>query len=215
MCFASDAVRGLPTDADEPAGRTVGWEAAIRERQGTPPIDQSGMWSPQWEAAVGAGLAHLPAASSGMPVAVPDGLVTDLFGRALDTLLPAGAPARTAVLAGPGLPVPDPAHDIFLVPRHPRTGDPWQPSGTARTVPLPADVWAHLAFPGERMPVPATGVLPDDVLRDDPLPMRPVRLFRPDWEIFLHHLVRLPAVREPWLRSICDRVHDQPYARPF
>ncbi|MEV7343883.1 hypothetical protein [Streptomyces sp. NPDC093544] len=233
--FAPDAVRGLPTDADEPAGRTVGWEAAMRERPGTPPVDQSGMWSPRWEAAAGAGLAHLLAASSGMPVAVPDGLPTDMFGRALDTLLPAGTsvktgasagtavkaaastgtPVKTAWLAGPGLPRTDPAPDIFLVPRHPRTGDPWQPSSTAQTVPLPADVWAHLAFPGERMPVPATGGLPDDVLRDDPLPMRPGRLFRPDWEVFLDNLARLPAVRQPWLRSIYDRLHDRPYDRPF
>ncbi|MFC9846465.1 hypothetical protein ACFWFF_06025 [Streptomyces sp. NPDC060223] len=101
------------------------------------------------------------------------------------------------------------------MPRHPRTGNPWQPSGTAQVVPLPADVWTYLAFPGERMPIPATGVLPDDVLRDDPLPMRPGRLFRPDWEVFLDSLARLPAVRQPWLRRIYDRVHDRPYDRPF
>jgi hypothetical protein len=211
--FAPDAVRGLPTD--EPAGRTVDWEmAAMRERQGPPPIDQSGQWSPQWAAAVGAGLAHLLAASLGTPVAVPDGLITDLFGRALDALLPAGAPAKTVALAGPGLPVPDPAPDIFLVPRHPRTGDSWQPSSAAQTVPLPADVWAHLVLPGERLPVPATGGLPDGVFRDE-LPIRPWGPFRPDWQVFLNTLARLPAVRQPWLRRIYDQVQDRPYAHPF
>ncbi|MFI6766653.1 hypothetical protein [Streptomyces sp. NPDC050355] len=211
--FAPDAVRGLP--ADEPAARTVGWEVApTRERQGPPPVDQTGQWSPQWEAAAGAGLAHLLAASSGTPVDVPGGLLSDLFGRALDVLLPggaapAGAPAKTMAPAGPGLSVPDPAPDIVLVPRHPRTGDPWQPSGTVHAVPLPAEVWAHLAFPRERLPVPATGGLPDGVLRDDPPPMRPWRPLWPDREIFLDTLARLPAVRQPWLRGVYDRVRDR------
>lgn len=212
--FAPDAVRVLPTD--EPVDRTVDWETAVmQERHGPPPIDQSGQWSPRWEAAVGAGLAHLLAASSGRPVAVPDGHVTDLFGRALDALLPAGAPAKTVALAGPGLPVPDLTSAILLVPRHPRTGESWQPSAAAQTLPLPADVWVHLAFPGERLPVPATGGLPDGVLRDDPLPLRPWRPFRPDGQIFLDTLARLPAVRRPWLRRIYDRMQDRPYPSPF
>ncbi|MFF2810100.1 hypothetical protein ACFVT2_23615 [Streptomyces sp. NPDC058000] len=215
--FAPDAVRGRPTD--EPAGRPTGEEATpARERYGSPPVDQSGRWSPQWAAAVGAALAHLLAASSGTAVAVPDGLVADLFGRALHALLPAGTPAKTAALAGPGRPAPDPAPDILLVPRHVRTGRPWRPSATAntaQTVPLPVEVWTHLAFPDERLPVPATGGLPDGVLRDDPLPMRPWSPFRPDGEVFLRTLARLPAVRQPWLRRIYDRVQERPYSHPF
>ncbi|TJZ54367.1 hypothetical protein FCH28_14590 [Streptomyces piniterrae] len=207
--FAPDAVRGLHTD--EPAGWTT---AALPERQGPPPADQSGRWSPQWEAAVGAGLAYLLAASSGTPVAVPDGLVTVLFGNALDAHLPTGTPAKGLALAGPGLPAPDPAPDIFLVPRHPRTGAPWRPSSTARTVPLPAYAWAHLAFPGDGLPVPVTGGLPDGVLRDDPLPMRPLSRFQPDRMVFLDTLARLPAVRQPWLRSIYDRLR-APGTHPF
>lgn len=63
-------------------------------------------WSPQWEAAAGRALAHLLAASEGRRVTVPDGLSKEVFQRALDALLPAGPPARRAVLAGPGQPTP-------------------------------------------------------------------------------------------------------------
>lgn len=80
---------------------------------------------------------------------------------------------------------------------------------------LAADVWMHLAFRNERLLVPATGGLPDGVLRDDPLPLRPLTPFQPDVRIFLHTLARLPAVRQPWLRSIYDRVRAHPYTRPF
>ncbi|MXM67662.1 hypothetical protein GR925_30560 [Streptomyces sp. HUCO-GS316] len=118
-------------------------------------------------------------------------------------------------MAGPGLPGPDSAADILLVPQHPRTGAAWQPSGSVPTVSLAADVWTQLAFPSERLPVPATGGLPDGVLRDDPLPMRPHQLFRPASGPFLRTLARLPAVRQPWLRRIYDRVCDHPYSHPF
>ncbi|WP_245689287.1 hypothetical protein [Streptomyces chattanoogensis] len=124
-------------------------------------------------------------------------------------------PAKTVALAGPGLPAPNPAPDILLVPCHPRTGKAWQPPGTTATVPLSAEVWTHLAFHREPLPVPATGGLPDGVLRDDPLPMHPRGLFRPDRELFLDTLARLPAVRQPWLRRIYDLVRDFRYPRLF
>ncbi|MGK5547556.1 hypothetical protein ACSNOH_22895 [Streptomyces sp. URMC 127] len=82
-------------------------------------------------------------------------------------------------------------------------------------MPLDADVWMHLAFHNERLLVPATGGLPGGVLRDDPPPMRPWSRFRPDSDVFLSTLARLPAVRQPWLRGIYDRVMARPYDRPF
>ncbi|MGI5526377.1 hypothetical protein ACQEVX_02810 [Streptomyces syringium] len=148
-------------------------------------------------------------------MAVPDGLAMDVFGRVLDVLLPPGPPAKRAILAGPGLPAPDPAPDIVLVPRHPRTGQVWRPSTTMETVPLAADVWTYLAFPREGLPLPVTARMPDGVLRDEPLPRHPWGSFRADSRVFLHTLARLPAVRQPWLRRIYDQVKDHPYARPF
>ncbi|MEV0913588.1 hypothetical protein AB0I93_04790 [Streptomyces sp. NPDC049967] len=76
---------------------------------------------------------------------------------------------------------------------------------------MDADVWQGMAFPREPLPVPATGGMPDGVLRDDPLPPYPHVLFQPDPEVFLHTLARLPAVRQPWLRRIYDRVRQHPY----
>ncbi len=201
--LAPDAVCSLP--ADGPIGRRVSWQTLVRERRGTPPIEPPGYWSPLWEAAVGTALAHLLAASAGTPVAVPAGPVADAFGRTLDVLLPQGPSAKRLALAGPGLPAPDPAPDLALVPRHPQTGSAWQPSGSAVAVPLAVEVWMHLAFHNERALVPATGGTPEGVLRDDPLPMRPWLLFRPDRDVFLHTLARLPAVRQPWLRGIYER----------
>jgi hypothetical protein len=155
------------------------------------------------------------AASAGTPVAVADGLVAETFGCTLDALLPPGLPAKKVALAGPGLPAPEPAPDIALVPIHPQTGTAWQPSGIADIVPLAADVWTYLASPHEQLPVPVTGGMPDGVLRDDPLPLHPWRPFRPDSQVFLHTLARLPAVRQPWLRGIYDHVKEHPYGRPF
>ncbi|MFJ2581593.1 hypothetical protein [Kitasatospora aureofaciens] len=196
--FEAAAVRCLPVDG--PADLDAGdWEWP-----GLPPVEPSGYWSLRWQAAVGIALAHVLAASAGAPVAVPGGLLAATFGRTLDTLLPSGPPARTLALAGPGLPDPDPAPDIALVPRHPRTGAAWQPpSGAA--VPLDAEVWTYLAFPDDRARVPATGGLPTGVQRDDPLPLRPPSLFRPDRELFLRTLARLPEVRQPWLRALYDK----------
>ncbi|MFI7296775.1 hypothetical protein [Streptomyces sp. NPDC050121] len=206
--LAPDAVRRLPVAG--PADRAVGWAALVEERPSTPPVEQLGWWSPKWEAAVGAALAHVVAASAGCAVTVPGGLLADTFGRALDALLPPGPSAKTLDLAGPGLPAHGSSPDIALVPRHPQTGEAWQPSGDSAVVPLDVDVWMHLAFPPAPLPIPVTGGMPDGVFRDDPLPLRPHYRFRPDAYLFLHTLARLPAVREPWLREIFDRVNGRP-----
>lgn len=165
-------------------------------------------WNPRWLAAAGVTLAHLLVASEGRPVTVPDGLVAQVFRRALDRFLPAGPPAKRAVLAGPGLPDPGEDADIVLVPVHPQTGETWSPSGTtAAVVPLPGGVWLGMAFPERGAPVPATGGLPDGVLRDDPSVPCPPSRFWIDREALLRTLSRLPAVRAPWLRAIYDDVN--------
>ncbi|SDW33566.1 hypothetical protein SAMN05421504_101298 [Amycolatopsis xylanica] len=172
-----DAVRRVPGDLPAP----------VREF-----ADQHG----ELAAASGVVLAHLLVASEGGPVKVQDGAIADIFRRALDGLLPVGGPAKTVALAGPGL--PDPEADIWLAPRD-------FPS-TARTIALPDEVWRHLAFPKTWPPIPATGGFPDGVLRDDPPPAPRWPDVRVDREVFLHTLARLPAVRQPWLRDIYDRV---------
>ncbi|GAA3780615.1 hypothetical protein GCM10022206_19510 [Streptomyces chiangmaiensis] len=48
--------------------------------------------------------------------------------------------------------------------------------------------------------------IPQDVLRDDPLPLLPNYLFRADRGTFQHTLVRLPAVRSPWLRTMLENL---------
>jgi hypothetical protein len=106
-------------------------------------------WSPRWEAAAGHALAHLLVASQGQPVQVPRGLTADVFQRALDALLPTGAPKRRAVLAGPGQPSPD------------------------------------------------------------------AGLFRVVREILQDTLARLPAAREPWLRTILGSLTRGPSADLF
>lgn len=88
------AVRRLPDDG--PAPEVADWDALVEREQGTPPVEPNGRWSPWWEAAVGAALAHLLVASEGGPVAVPDGVLADTFGRALGALLPSGMPVRQA-----------------------------------------------------------------------------------------------------------------------
>lgn len=93
---------------------------------------------------------------------LPHGLIAEVFQRALDALLPAGPPARRAVLAGPGLSVPDLGADILLLPTHPQTGEPWSPTGptgptaSAYPVPLPFGVWMWLAFPEPHLHLPAS-----------------------------------------------------------
>ncbi|RZU36639.1 hypothetical protein EV284_4134 [Streptomyces sp. BK022] len=212
-----DAVHRVPVDGAHAA--PLSW-AELMEEERTPlfePMARWGQmesndrwsWSPQWEAAAGHALAHLLAASQGQPVRVPDGLTADMFQRPLDAMLPAGPPKRHAVLAGPALPTPDAGADILLVPIHPRTGRTWTPAGPtapAHLVPLPLGVWLWLVSPQPYLPVPASGRIPQDVLRDDPLPLLPNSLFQPDRGTFQHTLVRLPAVRSPWLRTILENL---------
>jgi hypothetical protein len=109
-------------------------------------------------------------------------------------------------LAGPGIHLPGPRPDVLLVPRHPLTGAPWRPPGDeGAVVPLDSGVWAYLVHPGETSPMPATGVLPEGVLRDDyPLPPRPWCPLTPHHRAFEDTLVRLPAVRAPRLRRYRD-----------
>ncbi|TDD57064.1 hypothetical protein E1263_24770 [Kribbella antibiotica] len=200
--FESAAVRRVSSGG--PA-RLLAWEELVNTLQLESPIEPLGAWSARWEAAIGVALAHLLTVSNGSPVRVPDGLLGKTLGRAHDALIPPGAIPRQLVLAGPGLPAPHQDAGIALVPMHPQTGLAWQPTGTAAPVPLDADVWMYLAFHEGRSCVPATGGIPEGVLRDDPLPMVPRALFAPDVSVFLHTLARLPAVREPWLRAIFDR----------
>ncbi|WP_128977554.1 hypothetical protein [Streptomyces roseicoloratus] len=188
-----DTVRRVPTGLPAPA----------REFVPLPPIDPSGGWSHVWEAATGAALARIVAASGGVRPVLPDGLLTEVFGPVLDRLLPAGPAARTVGLAGPGL--PGDGADIVLVPYGPETGGSWQPVGGALPVPLADGVWAYLALPGETSPLPSSGTLPEGVLRDDyPLPDHPWHVFRPDHHAYRETLARIPAVR-PWLRALADR----------
>ncbi|MEU1722138.1 hypothetical protein [Nonomuraea sp. NPDC005692] len=201
-----------PVSVEGPARRAVGWEMLREEHPGTPPIEQPGWWSPVWTAAVGAALAQLLAVSGGKRVAVPDGPVAEAFRRAIDILLPPGPPTRDLVLAGPGLSVT--ATDMALVPRHPQTDEVW-PTGAQAVVPLAADVWMYMAFHDDQRLVPAAGGMPDEVRRDDPPPLLPWNPFRPDWDVFLRTLARLPEVRQPWLRAIYDQVRDRRYRQPF
>ncbi|MFG2960404.1 hypothetical protein ACGF5O_42630 [Streptomyces sp. NPDC048291] len=219
--LAPDAVRRRRVEGAGAAALT--WTELLAEDRSTPPYepiatwggrfgsDHFWSWSPRWEAAAGRALAHLLAASEGRPVTVPDGLVADVFRRTLDTLLPTGGPRRRVALAGPGLPAPGADVDIHLVPVHPQTGRNWTPDSPAAPVPapqvpIPLAVWQWMAFPRSDLPVPASGSLPTDVLRDAPLPPRPAYLFRADPRTFRNTLARLPAVHSPWLREIHDNL---------
>ncbi|GGX32439.1 hypothetical protein [Streptomyces lomondensis] len=217
--LSSDAVRRVLVNGVHAA--SFSWAELAEKGESTPPFEPiatwggrlgSGhywSWSPQWEAAAGQALAHLLVASEGQPVKVPNGLTADVFQRALDALLPAGPPTRRAVLAGPGEPSPGAGVDILLVPVHPQTGQTWAPAGPAASaypVPLPLGVWLWLVSPQPYVPVPASGGVPRDVLRDYPLPPRPNYLFRADRGTFQHTLVRLPDVRSPWMRTILENL---------
>lgn len=215
--LSADAVHRVHVDGVHAA--PLSWGELAEKGERTPPFEPIATWggrlgsshhwswSPQWEAAAGHALAHLLVASQGQPVQVPAGLTADVFQRALDALLPAGNPKRRAVLAGPGRPCPDAGVDILLVPVHPGTGRTWTPpAASAYPVPLPLGVWLWLVSPQPYPPVPASGRIPRDVLRDDPLPLLPTHLFRADRGTFQHTLARLPAVRSPWLRTILENL---------
>ncbi|NYV73765.1 hypothetical protein [Streptomyces sp. UH6] len=214
-----DVVHRVPVDGVHAA--SLSWTELAEKGEKTPPFEPIATWggrlgpnhywswSPRWEAAAGQALAHLLVASQGQSVKVPDGLAADVFQRELDTLLPAGTQERRVALAGPGQPSPDAGVDILLVPVHPQTGRMWTPAGPtapAYLVPLPLGVWLWLVSPEPGLPVPASGRTARDVLRDDPPPLLPHHLFRADRARFRHTLVRLPAVRSPWLRPILENL---------
>ncbi|WP_343230813.1 hypothetical protein [Yinghuangia seranimata] len=212
-----EAVSRIPDVA--PSRPPDTWDTLLRDRPGTPPRDGLGWWEPEWYAAVGFALAHLLAMSGGVPVGVPDGLVAQTFRRALRVLLPAGPPRLTLALAGPGLPE-EPGAGLLLVPQHPQTAGTWRPEAPPKApepdvVPIPFDVWRHMAFPAGKAPMPVSGRLPDGVLRDDYPSLPPPTQFRPDERLFFATLARLPEVRTPWLRAFYDRHHERPYAVGF
>jgi hypothetical protein len=202
---------------DEAGAAPLSWEELLDEGKGTPPFEpiaawgaQGGSrcrwsWSPQWEAAAGRALAHLLAASGGQPLDVPGGLAADVFQRALDALLPVGPPEQRAALAGPRQP-PEADAGTLLVPAHPQTGQAWAPAGLAASaclVPLPLGVWLWMASPQPQL---VADRIPRDMGGDDPPLQCPDRPFTADPEAFRHALVRLPAVRSPWLRSILENL---------
>ncbi|GHG82054.1 hypothetical protein [Streptomyces griseocarneus] len=195
------AVRRVATGPDR---SITTWQTLAEERHSTPPVEENGSWSPRWEVEVSIALAHLVAASGGSHVTVPDGPLAESFRRSIEDVLPPGPNAKHAALAGPGLPAPDPAPDILVVPRHPQTGEPWPTPPGVGAVPLAADVWMHLAFHREHPLLPATGRLPAGVARDEPLSPWPWRPLYVVTQAFFHTLARLPAVRQPWLRAIHD-----------
>ncbi|MFD8695132.1 hypothetical protein [Kitasatospora purpeofusca] len=192
-----------------PAGPKPDWDDVQHPEHRVPPVEPDGSWSRRWEAAVGVALAHLVVAAEGRPVTLPAGPVAELLGSAVGGHRRAGAgsDARTVGLAGPGIRAIGPRPDVLLVPRHPLTGEPWRPPDdeAAVVVPLDSGVWAYLAYPGETSPMPATGVLPPGVLRDDyPLPPRPRRLLTSHYRAYNDTLVRLSAIRTPQLRRYYD-----------
>ncbi|MFM9559182.1 MULTISPECIES: hypothetical protein [Streptomyces] len=194
-----------------PSGLTAGpppdWDDLLRAEHRVPPVEPDGSWSRRWEAAIGVALAHLVAVTEGHPVRLPAGPVAELLGHAVGRYLPAGPDPRSVGPAGPGIHLPRPRPDVLLVPRHPLTGAPWRPPGDEEAVvPLDSGVWAYLVHPGETSPMPATGVLPEGVLRDDyPLPPRPLDRLTPHHQAFGATLARLPAVRSPRLRDYLEK----------
>ncbi|MFJ5266010.1 hypothetical protein ACIQAC_36665 [Streptomyces sp. NPDC088387] len=197
-----------------PAGPPPDWEDLERAEHRVPPVELDGFWSRRWEAAVGVALAHLVVATEGRPVTLPGGRVAELLGHAVDRYLPDGPGALSVGLAGPGIPTPRPRPDILLVPRHPLTGASWrEPGDEGVVVPLDSGVWAYLAHPDETSPMPATGVLPEGVLRDDyPLRPRPWYPLGPHDRAFECTLIGLPDVRDPWLRRYRDALRQAGYS---
>ncbi|OIJ68026.1 hypothetical protein [Streptomyces mangrovisoli] len=198
-----DAVVRRPSGPS--AGPRPGWGDLERAEHRVPPVELDGSWNPRWEAAVGVALAHLVAVTEDRPVLLPAGPVGELLGDAVARWLPAGPDEPLSVEpAGPGIDPPRPRPDVLLVPRHPLTGASWRPPGDqGAVVPLDSGVWAYLAHPGgDTAPVPATGALPEGVLRDDypEPPRRPWYPLPANRSAFVDTLVGLPAVRSPRLR---------------
>ncbi|MFD0573195.1 hypothetical protein ACFQ0T_33160 [Kitasatospora gansuensis] len=202
-------------ELDGPASTPTDWETVLTEtRLLMPSADLTEWWSPESYVATGVAMAHLLAASGGAPLRFWPGPAADMFGSALDALLPPGPAPKTVALTGPGLRPFDAAPDISLVPRHPETGEPWQPPGARDLVPLAAELWLQLSSQGTWLRSPATGRLPAGVLRDDPLPQYSKRWLEVDRGACIHTLCRLPAVREPWLRAIYDRMTNWMFQPP-
>ncbi|WP_327011787.1 hypothetical protein [Dactylosporangium sp. NBC_01737] len=180
---------------------TLDWTDLIDQRPGIPPSTPDGNWHPIWEAAAASALAHLLAASGGDPILIPDHRVAEIFRPTLDRLVgPASTgPERALFLAGPGLAAAD--GDLALVPEHPQTGELWPLARPVKPVPLAWDVWAHLAF--HRDPKPVGRPVP---ILPEALPaLLPGSRLKPDGQIFLSVLSRLPKVKQLWLRAIYDR----------
>ncbi|MER7582528.1 hypothetical protein [Kitasatospora sp. NPDC097691] len=186
-----------------PARPVAGWAQLGEQRRGTALLDLAGEWDPRWESEVSVTLAHLVAAADGSPVTVADGPLADAFRRFL-AALPHGRPAKRAVLAGPGLPLPEPLPDIAVVPRHPQTGEPWPTPPGVAAAPLAIGFWRRLAFHEEHPTRPTAGGLPPGVERDDPLPPHPRRPVLPIDHTFLRALERLPDIRPAWLSFVRD-----------
>ncbi|MEU4693581.1 hypothetical protein [Actinoplanes sp. NPDC023714] len=70
----------------------------MRDRPGRPPTGPDGYTDPLWEAATGATLARLLVAADARPVIARDG--TEVFSKALDTLLTAVHDEQPALLRG-------------------------------------------------------------------------------------------------------------------
>ncbi|MFJ5274544.1 hypothetical protein [Streptomyces sp. NPDC088358] len=72
-------------------------------------------------------------------------------------------------------------------------------------------VRAHAVLPAAAgvqpwLSIPASGGMSQGVLADDPLPPHPNCPFRADRGTLQHTLVRLPAVRSPWMRTILKKL---------
>ncbi|MDG6106806.1 hypothetical protein [Dactylosporangium aurantiacum] len=188
---------------------TLDWMDLIDQRPGIPPSEPDGDWHPMWAAAAASALAHLLAAAGGDPVLIPDHRVAEIFRPTLDRLVgPAGPePARTLVLAGPGLPAA--AGDFALVPEHPQTGERWPVPAPVRPVPLAWDAWRYLAFHRAPKPVGRSVPIPPEALPA----LLPGYRFEPDARIFLKVLAGLPEVTQPRVRAIHER--GRPYGYSF
>lgn len=74
-------------------------------------------------------------------------------------------------------------------------------------MPLDSGVWAYLAHPGETSPMPATGALPEGVLRDDyPFPPHAWCLLMPHEGAFEDTLHALHAARSLILHEADGRL---------